>query len=271
MKKGLIENLIPEALRAHGDLVWALSKRDVLLKYRGSLLGTLWPFITPLVLLAIYTVVFGMIMNLSWGTYDMGLGGFAVMLFCGLIPFNFFNEALSRSSQIIVSSPNYVKRVAFPTDALPVVVNISALIHAAISLLILVVVQFLFIGHVAWTAIYLPIVWIPLILSAMACSLLVAAIGVFIRDLPHMLGLIFSALFFLTPIIYPADMVPQVMRFMLYINPIAYAASNTRYCMVLGITPNWTSWGLFTLCSTGGLMLATMYFSYVRKRFADVL
>jgi lipopolysaccharide transport system permease protein len=255
----------------HADLIWALTQRDLTQKYRGSFLGFFWPFLTPLVLLGIYTIAFGVIMNISWGPEDAGLGGFAIMLFCGLIPFNFFNEVVSRSSQIIVASPNYVKRIAFPTEALPVVINISGTVHALISMAILMAGQLVMIGSVPWTVIFLPFVWIPLLFSALACSLLMSAIGVFIRDLPHIIGLVFSGLFFLTPIIYPAEAVPEALRFMLYINPIAFATSNIRQCLVHGLMPNWGTVVLFTVVSVIGFQLSAIYFNHIKGRFADVL
>jgi lipopolysaccharide transport system permease protein len=260
-----------KGLANRADLLWALSKRDILQKYRGSMLGLCWSFITPLVLLGIYTVVFGTIIKMSWGPEDTGLGGFAIMLFCGMIPFNFFSEVLTRSSQVIPGSPNYVKRISFPTEILPFMVNISGLVHALISLVILMIAQLLLVGEIAWTAALVVLVWIPVVISALACSLFVAAVGVFVRDLPHFMGLAFSALFFLTPIIYPASRVPEKLRFILFINPIAFAASNIRKLLVYGLTPNWISLLLYTAVSLAALYIAMLYFDNIKRRFADVI
>ncbi len=260
-----------KVLANRADLLWALSKRDILQKYRGSMLGLCWSFLTPLALLAIYTIVFGTIVKMSWGPEDTGLGGFAIMLFCGMIPFNFFSEVLTRSSQIIPGSPNYVKRISFPTEILPVMVNISGLVHALISLLILMIAQLLLVGHIAWTVPFLALIWIPVLISALACSLFVAAVGVFVRDLPHVIGLAFSALFFLTPIIYPASRVPERLRFILFINPIAFAASNIRKVLVYGMMPNWGSLIAYTAVSLVVLYVAMRYFEIMKRRFADVI
>jgi lipopolysaccharide transport system permease protein len=260
-----------QIVRTRADLIWALSWRDLMQKYRGSLLGFCWTFITPLALLGIYTVVFGTIMKMSWGPEDTGLGGFAIMLFCGLIPFNFFNDVMIRSSQVVVASPNYVKRISFPTEILPLVVNISSGVHMLISVLILVCAQLVLMGHIAWTIVFLPLVWLPLLISALACSFIAAAVGVFLRDLPHLLGIAFSALFFLTPIIYPAERVPESLHVLLYINPIAYAATNMRQIMVFEIMPNWTTLLSFTGVSLIGLYVSFRYFEQVKRRFADVL
>jgi len=260
-----------QVLVRRADLLWALSRRDILQKYRGSMLGVCWSFINPLALLAIYTVVFATIMKMSWGPEHAGLGGFAVMLFCGLIPFNFFNEVLMRSSTVVLGSPNFVKRISFPTEILPVVIGISGLVHALISTVILAAAQLFFVGHIPWTALALPLIWLPVVLSALACAFVVAAVGVFVRDLPHVLGLAFSALFFLTPIVYPASRVPDSLIFMLYINPIAFAACNIRKVLVQGEMPNWSSLLLFTGVSMVALFFGALYFNAIKQRFSDVV
>ena len=253
------------------DLLWALTQRDILIKYRGSVLGLCWTFITPLALITIYTLVFSVFLNMTWETAGAGYGGFAIMLFCGLIPFNFFNETIVRASSIILTSPNYVKKIAFPTEILPIVANLSGMVHAGISIIILLVVHVVLKGEMHWTVLYVPVIWLPVILSCLACSFFVASVGVFIRDLPHMLGLIFSALFFLTPILYPVSSVPKPFQLILFINPMAYAASNMRKAIVLGLAPNWSSLLLYTLVSLLALLLALLYFSRIKLRFADVL
>jgi lipopolysaccharide transport system permease protein len=254
------------------DLVAALTKRDVLLKYRGSILGFLWSFITPFFLLAIYTAVFGLIFKAKWG--GTGQGGwkeFVVMLFCGLIPFNFYQEAIAKSCQSIVSAPNYVKRIAFPTEVLPLVMTLSAFVHAAINCAVLMGFVMILMRSFHWTFLLLPLIWLPVLISAWACALVAASVGVFIRDLGHLISLAFNVLMFVSPIFYSDSMVPARFRFTLFLNPIAYAASNLRKVCVLGVNLNWESWCLFMGVSLAGLLLAAGYFQMLRRRFADVL
>jgi lipopolysaccharide transport system permease protein len=254
------------------DLVLALTKRDVLLKYKGSILGLLWSFITPFFLLAIYTVVFGLIFKAKWGgTGQGGWGEFVVMLFCGMIPFNFYNEAMLKSCYSIASAPNYVKRIAFPTEVLPLVMTLSTLVHAAISCAVLLGAVMFMMHTFHWSFLLLPVIWLPVMISAWACALVVASVGVFIKDLGHVLSLAFNVLLFASPIFYSDAMVPEAFRFTLFINPIAYAASNLRNVCVLGMGLNWTSWGLFMGVSVIGLVVAAAYFQMLRRRFADVL
>jgi lipopolysaccharide transport system permease protein len=240
-------------------------------KYRGSILGFLWSFLTPLVLLAIYTAVFGLVFRATWPGGQGGMGEFAVMIFCGLIPFNFYNETLSKASQVIVSSPNYVKRIAFPTEVLPLVMMLSAFVHAVINMLVLLLAAALLLGHLPWTVIFLPLIWLPIVISAAACALLVASVGVFLRDVGHLIGVAFSALLFASPILYPASQIPQRLHFLLFVNPIAFGAANFRKTLVMGQMPQWSSWVAFTCASFLFLVLAAGYFERIRRRFADVI
>ena len=199
------------------DLVAAMARRDVLVKYKGSMLGFLWSLVTPLVLLAIYTAVFGLVFRASWPGGQGGMGEFAVMVFCGFIPFNFYNEALSRSTQVIAASPNYVKRIAFPTEVLPLAMTLSGFLHALINTAVLVAGVALLMGRLQPSLICLPLVWLPVLVSAAAFGLIVSAMGVFLRDLGHVIGLAFSALLFASPILYPASRVPENLRFIIFI------------------------------------------------------
>ena len=253
------------------DLALTLTRRDVLVKYRGSLLGFMWSFLTPLVLLAIYTLVFGLVFRMTWPEGRGGMAEFAVMVFCGLIPFNFYNETLSKASGVIVASPNYVKRIAFPTEILPLSMMLSAFTHAVINSVVLALAAWLLLGRVPVTALLLPLVWLPILVSAGALALLVAAIGVFIRDISHFIGLAFSALLFASPVLYPASKIPEQVRFLVFINPIAYGAANLRKTLVFGEVPQWGNWLAFLCISLAVLVAAAGYFHCIRKRFADVI
>lgn len=253
------------------DLTIGLSRRDILSLYRGSLLGFTWSFISPLFLLVIYTFIFGVVLKNKWPGIEGGIGGFAVMLFCGLIPFNFFNEALSRGSKAITNSPNFVKRIAFPTIVLPLVTVLSSLFHACMSLIILMVMNFLFTGALPLSALLVPVVMLPIAIFAFAANLVCATVGVFIRDVSHLLGILFSMLLFASPIFYPATMFPAGLQWLAFLNPIAYGATNLRKTIVLGEGLHWASWSLFMLISLLALALARAYHQRLKARFADVL
>lgn len=255
----------------HRDLAWAMVKRDVMLRYRGSFLGLLWSFLSPLLLLAVYSVVFGIFFQQEWPLPDDRKVAFTLMLFCGIVPFNFFSEVISKAPLLIVNSPNYVKRIAFPVQLLPMVAVGSALLHTAISSLLLLAAISVWTGGLPLTALWYPVVWIPLILSTLALALLVAALGVFLRDLVHLVGFGLSVLFFMTPIVYPETFVTSGFRFILWVNPIAYAVSNIRKTCILGLPINLDTWLAFTALSIVALFLIAGWFPRLRRRFADVL
>lgn len=257
--------------KRHAELIRALTRREVLQRYRGSMLGLCWSVMNPLVLLLIYTVVFSTIMRSSWNEQMSGFGIFAIMMYCGLIPYNFFSEVLSSSSTLIVSKPNYVRRVAFPLEILPVVMIGNGLIHALIAIGILLAGILLVVGHLPWTCLLLPLVWIPFIINCLAISFFLSTVSTFIRDVQHLVGILMVAMFFVTPVFYSSDKVPAYLRWMLYVNPVAYVAENTRKICVYGLLPDWKSWLCFAGISLGLLYLAACWFQVIRKRFPDVI
>lgn len=262
---------IPGIWVAQRGLIWQLVQREVLKRYRGSILGLTWSVLTPLVLLTIYTTVFSSLLKMQWSPVRSGFGDFALMLFCGLVPFNFLNEALSGSILSIAGSPSYVRKIAFPVEVLPCVQVGSAAIHASISTAILLLGIFLLMGEHHWTLLLLPVVWLPYLVFTMALSLLAAGVGVFVRDVGHLVGLVMSVLFFLSPIFYPASMVPEELRWVFALNPIAHIAMGVRDACIEGRLPDWTSWSLHLAAGILLLLASAGWFQLVRKRFSDVL
>lgn len=255
----------------HRGLLLALIRREIAARYRGSALGILWSFITPLALLATYTLVFGYFFRMRWSAEHDGPAYFVVMLFCGQIPFNFFSEVISRSPELILRSPNYVKRIAFPVQLLPAVMVGASFFHALIAMGLLLAMIVAVIGTLPWTALYLPMIWLPLVLFTLSLSLLISAVGIFIRDLAHGVGLFLSILFFLTPIIYPAAFIPEPWRFMLWLNPVACAVLQIRETCVEGMPLNLRMWMYQMAGSAGLLWLVSAWFRVISRRFADVM
>lgn len=255
----------------NAELIRALTYREVLQRYRGSMLGLCWSVMNPLVLLLIYTVVFSTIMKASWNEQMSGFGIFAIMMYCGLIPYNFFCEMLASSSRLIVDKPNYVRRVAFPLEILPVVMIGNGIIHALIAVGILLAGILLVVGGIPWTVLFLPLIWVPFIISCLAISFFLGAVSTFIRDIQHIVGILTVAMFFVTPVFYSSDRVPSYLRWLLYVNPVAYAAENTRKVCVHGMIPDWNSWLLYTGIALALLYLSTCWFQVIRKRFPDVI
>ena len=261
------------ALWQHRYLIRQLAVREIATRYKGTILGFAWPFLGPLVMLAVYTVVFGYILKVRWAaTGEHGMVTFVARLYCGLLVFQVFQESLSKASTLIISVPNYVKKVIFPLDILPVVILLAALFHGLVGGAMLWGLYAVAGTSVPWwTGVFLPFVWGPLVLWALGLSWFVSALGVFIRDMHHVVGLALQVLFFATPIFYPLDVVPERIAVFLRLNPLAGIVVNSRRILVLGQAPDWTT--LLTGCAYGFavLVLGHAVFMRLRKAFSDVV
>ena len=171
----------PHCIWQQRELWWRLTEREVLSRYRGSLLGVGWSFITPIAMLSVYTFVFSQVFKSRWGMIEEANSlVFAVNLFAGLIVFNLFSECVGRAPGLVVGNPNYVKKVVFPLEVLGSIAVGTASFHAITSLIILLIFELIAFHHLPITLLWLPIVWLPLILGSLACTWL-AAISVFTR------------------------------------------------------------------------------------------
>lgn len=260
------------SLWANQELIRQFSWREVAGRYKGSFLGLFWSFITPLVMLLIYTFVFGVIFQSRWPQARTGnLNEFAVILFAGLLTFNLFSECVTRAPTLVVGVPNYVKKVVFPLEILPVSALGAALFHAGVSLLIMLGAHMLIGGALSWTILLLPVVLAPLLLLALGLSWFLASLGVFVRDLGNAIGLLVQVLFFLTPVFYTADSVPEPFHNLLELNPLTSVVENVRRVTLWGEQPAWAAFSLSLLLSGIVFVLGYAWFMQTRKAFADVL
>lgn len=256
----------------HRELIAQFTRREVEGRYRGSFLGLLWAFITPLVLLLIYTFVFGVIFQARWPqARSESLGEFAVILFAGLLTFNIFSECVTRAPGLVVGVPNYVKKVVFPLEILPVSVLGAALFHAAVSLAILLAAHLLAGGALHWTILLLPLVLLPLIGLSLGLGWFLASLGVFVRDLGNAIGLVVQVLFFLTPVFYAVETVPEPYRQLLLLNPLAAIVADVRAVVLWGAMPAWLNLINTSLLTALLALLGYAWFARTKKAFADVL
>jgi len=255
----------------HKDVIQQLTKKEVVGRYKGSYLGILWSFITPLIMLVVYTFVFSVVFESKWGTDNSSKVDFALVLFCGMLAFNIFAEVVTRSPQIIVSNTNYVKKIVFPLETFPIILLLSSLVHAGISTIILIVAVLVFKGIVSWTVLFIPIVLAPLSMIALGLAWVFASIGVFIRDLNQILGVVVTALMFLSPIFYPLSNVPDKFRWFYDFNPISYVVEDLRNVIIWGDLPNF-SW-LMMGAVIGAIVMFCGYYWFMKtkKAFSDVL
>ena len=262
----------PRALWKNRELWWRLTEREVLGRYRGSLLGIGWSFITPLAMLAVYTFVFSQVFKARWGGLEQaGPLGFAVNLFAGLIVFNLFSECASRAPGLVIANPNYVKKVVFPLEILGCVAVGNASFHALTSLLILLVFELIAFQHLPLTLLWLPLIWLPLVLGSLACTWFLSAAGVFLRDIGQLIGVGLNMLMFLSPIFFPLSALPSKWQPLLQLNPLALVIEQTRRAAVQGVNPGIEYIVLGTIVTLAACELSFRAFQKSKSAFADVL
>ena len=233
-------------------------------------MGLAWSFFNPVFMLIVYTFVFSVIFKSRWGV-DESRTLFAVVLFVGLIVLNLFSEVVNRAPSLILSNVNYVKKVVFPLEILPVVAIGAALFHALISLGVLLLAFMLFNGFVHWTVIFVPLILLPLIILTLGVSWLLAAIGVFLRDIGQTIAILTTVLMFLSPVFYPVTAVPEGFRPFIMANPLTFIIEQAREVLIWGRLPDWFGLGLYTIIVSIIAWLGYALFQKMRKGFADVL
>lgn len=253
------------------QLIRTYTRREVIGRYRGSFLGLFWSFFNPVLMLAVYTFVFSEIFRARWGSGSGSKTEFALILFVGLIVFNLFAECITRAPGLVVSTPNYVKKVVFPLEILPVVGLFSALYHAGISLGVWLVAYAVIQGVPPLTALYVPLVIAPFCLLVLGLSWALASLGVYLRDVAQVIGVLTTVLMFLSPIFYPASILPERYRPLFYLNPLTPVIEQARDVLHWGEPPDFSLIGLYTVGSALVAWAGFAWFQKTRKGFADVL
>ena len=259
-----------QSLWRHRQLILQMTRREIVGRYKGSVIGLAWSFFNPLFMLVVYTFVFSVIFKSRWGS-DESRMLFAVVLFVGLIVLNLFSEVVNRAPTLILSNVNYVKKVVFPLEILPVIAMGAALFHALVSLGVLLLAFILFNGFVQWTVIFLPLILVPLIVLTLGISWVLAAIGVFLRDIGQTIAIVTTMLMFLSPVFYPVTAVPEGFRPFIMANPLTFIIEQAREVIIWGHHPNWLGLGLYTAVVVAIAWLGFALFQKMRKGFADVL
>lgn len=245
-------------------------QRDIAQRYRGSVGGLFWAMVQPLMMLGVYTVVFGAILKVKWPGINSALE-YSLILFLGLVPYMFVSESISRAPSLIISNVNLVKKVVFPLQILPVMSAATSAVHSGIALLVWGGFYFCVTGSLPWVIFVMPIIWIPLIFVTLGVCWAFASIGAYFRDLIHAVGPITLALMFLSPIFYSYQMAPASLRPILQANPLGFAIESARK-MVFQNT--WPTVGDYMMqvaigitCAAAGLAL----FFGTRDGFVDTV
>lgn len=272
-------------------LIVQLTRREIAGRYRGSVLGILWSLLTPLFMLAVYTFVFGTVFNARWASaagaqssthtsthtstladpQSISIGAFAVILFAGLIIFQIFSEVVTRAPGLILANQNYVKKIVFPLEILPVVALAASLFHAAVSLLVLIVFELSTFGRIPPTALWLPIVLAPFCLLVLGFAWFLASLGTYVRDVGQILAPLVTALMFISPIFYPPSALPGWLQPWLALNPVALPVTQAREVLIFGRPPDFLALLGYTVAAAAVAYLGYLWFQKTRKGFADVL
>jgi lipopolysaccharide transport system permease protein len=256
----------------HRNLIRQLTRREVLYRYKGSYLGLFWAFLQPLLMLAVYTFVFSVVFENKWGiSTQNGRLTFAMALFCGILTFNILGDVAGAAPGLIISNSNFVKKVIFPLEILPVVKLLGTLIHACFGLVILFVGMLIAQQPVSWTVLLLPLTWLPVTILSMGCGFFLASLGVFIRDIGTTVGVVVSVFFFMSPIFYPMEAVPEEFRFFARINPIAIYVEDARRVLLWGQCPDWPWFFPGLLFAIIVFIFGFIFFMRSKKAFADVI
>lgn len=259
------------SLWSNRNLIAQLTRREVISRYRGSVIGLAWSFFNPLLMLAVYTFFFSVVFQARWGGEGATKSEFAIFLFCGILVHGLFAECINRAPTLILANVNYVKRVVFPLDILPWVAMGSALFHAAVSLIVLLIAQVALKHSITYSALLFPVVLLPLILMSMGVAWIFAAIGVFVRDIGQITVVLTTVLLFLSPVFYPITAMPERYRPWIEANPLTFIIEQARVVLILGGSPNWLLLGKYTVGGLAVAMAGYWVFQRMRRGFADVL
>ena len=255
----------------HRHLIWQMTKREVVGRYRGSIMGILWSFFNPVFMLTIYTFVFSVVFKTKWGTSSDSKTEFAMILFAGLIVFNLFSETLTRAPALILSNANYVKKVVFPLEILPVVSILSSCFHSLVSIGVLILFRLIVGNGFSLTTVLFPLIIAPLLILTLGISWFLAALGVYLRDVSQTIGLAMTALMFLSPIFFPITALPEKYRIFVYLNPLTFIIEQGREVLIFSHLPDWGGLFIFYVFGCVTALLGYAWFQKARKGFADVL
>lgn len=254
------------------QLILQMTRRDAVGRYRGSALGLAWSFFNPVLMLVVYTFVFSVVFKARWAA-----GGeetktqFAIILFSGLIVHSLFGEVVNRAPGVVLGNVNYVKKVVFPLEILAVVAVGSALFHAMISVLVLIMAYVAFNGLPPWTIVFTPIVLLPVVILSLGLAWTLAALGVFVRDISQTTGIVTTVLLFLSPVFFPMSALPTEFHPLFLANPLTFIIEQTREVLIWGRLPDWTGLALYALAASIVASIGFAWFQKTRKGFADVL
>lgn len=254
----------------HGSLTVSLARRDIQARYRGSFGGGLWTLLNPLLLMLTYYFVFGVVLQ-SRFPGDPTREGFVLYFLAGMLPWLAISEALGRSPGIVLEHGNLIKKMIFPSEVLPAVRTLAALVSEAFAILVFFAMLLILRGTLPLSALWLPVLIVPQVLLTLGLSYALAATGAFLRDLAQIIGFLLTLWFFLTPICYPEAALPASLDGFLSLNPLYVLVRAYRVVLLEGRAPDWTPLAIFWILSVAVFFLGRRWFLKLKASFADAL
>lgn len=252
-------------LYTYREMIASLIRRDLRGKYKASTLGFLWTFLNPIMQLLVYTFVFSIVMR-------AGIEKFYIYLFVGLVPWNFFSSSVAGGAYAVVSQENLIKKIYFPRLVLPISYVTSALVNMLLVFIVIFAVLFLSGFGISVQAIcYLPLIFFVEYILALGLCMITSALTVYFRDLEYLLNIAMMALMYLTPIMYTLEMVPENLRAFFHLNPMTSIIEAYHEILYYKMIPQITT---LTSAVVGGvicLMIGTLIFEKMQKRFVEEL
>lgn len=256
----------------HRFLIRSMARREIAAKYRGSVLGNFWPFLAPLMLLALYTFVFGGIFKMRWpGSQSDDLGSFAMILFSGLLLNGLLADVLSRAPELVLQNVNFVKKVVFPLETLHWVTLSTAMFHFLTGFALLIVINGVIGTGLHWSLLALPLLVLPFALLLLGLTWMLSAIGVYLRDLGQLMPPLLTCVMFLSPIFYSRQQTPGALQDLMILNPLTFVVEKARAATFDGVWPPWQGWLNYCAAALFVFLLGFFVFNKLKKGFADVL
>jgi len=252
------------------ELILSLARRQLLAQYKGSMLGVVWAIVTPVVMIAVFTFLFAGIFGARFGASGSPWH-YALYLFCGLLPWTMFQDTVQRAATTIVSHSNLVKRVLFPLETLPTALALSSLANQLFGTGVLLAATLLLKHELHVTVFWIPVLLVPQLLLTFGAAWLVSSLGVFLRDIAQGIALVLTAWMYLTPIIYPENIVPGRYHWLINLNPFTPLVRSYRLVTLDGYNPDWPGLAYFSAFAIISFCFGYWWFAKTRKNFADVI
>lgn len=255
------------------SLFLQIMKRSIATRYKGASLGLIWTLAFPLMMLSVYTFVFGIIFKPQWSNGPSGTENafFPLFLFSGLAVYNIFSESIGQSPTLILSNQNYVKKVVFPLELLPICHVLTTFCFGLVWIGLLVAGVAVFGGKLTSYTLLLPFPLLTLLILSMGLSFILSSLGVYLRDIQYLVGIVLQIFSFITPIFYPLSSVPENLRWILLWNPLTYIVGQVRDLCLYGHIFDWTEYFYSTLGALGIFQLGLVWLIKTKKGFADVI